>query len=216
MADSAEIDMKEFWETCDTDFAHITTGKYQTYEYMVGVWHKEFLKNYDWQEQTVVDYGCGGGHLCRALREYGWRGKYVGVDIAKRQLCSAEATLKEIGHEEYDLLLLPQKLSSIKADILVCQAVMQHMAPQDYFPFLDNVNNSGIKDVVLQWRDGNLRFNERSVRFRCFTDYRQILLSLSSYKLDFINKVRWRKVRYGGFGLETHTNTGKVRQQGIT
>jgi len=58
---------KDFWETCDTDFAHITAGKYQTYDDAVAVWHKEFWDTCSWHDKIVVDYGCGGGWLYKEL-----------------------------------------------------------------------------------------------------------------------------------------------------
>jgi len=197
---------KDFWETCDTDFAHITAGKYQTYDDAVAVWHKEFWDTCSWHDKIVVDYGCGGSWLYKELASMLADGirikKYYGLDIAQRQINAACAASGD--NPDAEFLLLPQNLCTLNADILVCQSVIQHLNMEEYNVLLESINDSGIPELILNWRDGagGPVFNERNVRLACHTDCNGLLAHLSRYEVAWLNPVRKYKMRYGGFRLK--------------
>jgi len=102
--------MRDFWENCDMDFAHITTGKYQSYDDAVAMWHEEYLVDYDFSGKTIIDYGCGDGWLLNELPD-NIKGCY-GLDIAQRQI---DAAIPRAIPGKAEFLLLPQDLTKFNA-----------------------------------------------------------------------------------------------------
>ncbi|MGB3129361.1 MAG: class I SAM-dependent methyltransferase [Dehalococcoidia bacterium] len=187
---------KDFWETCSLAFAHIAFPKeYQTEAEIIEQWEREFLPRYDWAGKTVVDYGCGGAFLGECLLKRGI-GKYIGLDIAERSVGAARGRLPEA-----TIKLLPADIREFKADILVCQAVMFHMSEPDLNGFLAELNESGIPEIVLQWRHGHSTWFDASERLRCFTCWRDIREALPSYEKAWLRPVGRCDARYGGFRL---------------
>lgn len=75
------------------------------------------------REGSVLDVGCGLGHLCDFLRKHGWKGKYTGVDInpdmvrsAKKRLPEDNFICKDILTEDFDK----------RYDYVFCGATIQH------------------------------------------------------------------------------------------
>lgn len=56
-------------------------------------------------DASVLDFGCGTGHLCALLRrDFGWTGQYTGYDLAPSTLALARAAHPEAQFEERDIL----------------------------------------------------------------------------------------------------------------
>ncbi len=189
--------MKDFWEKCDTDFAHITTGKYQSHEDMVNVWYDEFLCDYDFKKKTVIDYGCGGAWLFDELPKS--IKKYYGFDIAERQI---KAASERVNNKKAEILLLPQDLRTFNADALVCQSVIQHLSKDEYIRLMEIFNQSGIPTLILNWREGETVFRDDNVQMACHTNMMDIIGRLSNYTVKKINPTRKHNMKYGTFVMQ--------------
>jgi len=196
--------MRDFWENCDTDFAHITVGKYQSYDEMVEMWHEEYLDEYDFDGKTVIDYGCGGGWLYDELP--GTVQMYHGFDIAARQIEAAGSRISDNCAKPYfvQFHLLPHAIDNLKADVLICQSVIQHLSVEEYKSFLQAVNTSGIPELILNWRDGECVFNKDSVQRACITNCDALLGELTNYELVKLCDARAYDMRYATFRKKGH------------
>jgi len=153
--------ISEFWNSCGKGFAHISQGylKWQdmSQEHRLA-WALKLAKKYNltvdkikqiFNKSVVIDYGTGSGYLGLALQILDIS-KYIGIDIANRQLKVASKTLKDISAEFY---LAPVEFSEIKADVFISHACIQHFPDEAYIvSFLKNLNNSNIQHIFLQYR----------------------------------------------------------------
>jgi hypothetical protein len=153
---------RKFWETARPGIVHLDTDERmkKCHKSWKELWLSYILPI---KGKSVVDYGTGAGWLGQLLFDEHNISRYIGVDIAQRQLDAAADTTKK-WKEKTEFHILPYDLSESKADVLVCQAVMQHFFDvQMYDDFCGNVNNSNIPMVMLQWREkkGNkkVKFN---------------------------------------------------------
>lgn len=110
------------------------------------------------KKKVVIDYGCGGGLFGKYLKTKRID-KYVGIDISERSLTAAK---KLLGKEAILIKIDPYEfpdLSILTADYLFCMNVIQHFPSKEYLDgWLDNINRSGIKNIVLQCRHGEMYF----------------------------------------------------------
>ena len=206
-------EMKEFWENCPEEFAHVTIEDDQ--ELVANVnWNHAFLNQlhniHNLSFCKVVDYGCGGGQLGKHMHERFEIDEYIGLDIAYRQLEAAEIYLRKynialmnIAHQaplDYTLRfseVVADDFAKIKADVFICQATMQHFPSLGYLDdFLENVNYSGIDTVVLQYRyNGDtviLNDNYKDVKdvcFKCYTTKEYIAEELFNYKTMWVSQL---------------------------
>ncbi len=85
------------------------------------------------RESSVLDIGCGLGHFCEYLREHGWEGKYLGVDINPDMVQAAQERLPGEGFVCGDIL---SEEFGCKSDFVFCGATIQHRPkhgdPQEY------------------------------------------------------------------------------------
>ena len=110
------------------------------------------MTRYDWKGKRVLDYGIGGGYLGEVLFKEYEIASYVGVDISQKSLSAAAKTLSlQIDQGKVRLLLTPQDFNTLKPDVLISQAVIQHFPSVKYLDsFLANVNSAGACEVMLQ------------------------------------------------------------------
>tara|TARA_Y100000588_G_C14065068_1_gene843254 strand:- start:104 stop:775 length:672 start_codon:yes stop_codon:yes gene_type:complete len=75
------------------------------------------------QSDSVLDVGCGLGHLCSYLRKMGWMGSYTGVDINSDMIKWSKERLPQEIFFCGDILLdeLPESY-----DYVFCGATLQH------------------------------------------------------------------------------------------
>lgn len=205
-------DMEEFWDTCPEEFAHITIEDDQ--ELVANVdWNHAFIHKLHTlaplQHSTIVDYGCGGGQLGKHMNDRFELKEYIGIDIAYRQLEASEIYLRKYNR---DLMILAHRaplyftlkfakavkdFADIKADVFICQATIQHFPRTSYLDdFLDNVNYSAIKTVVLQYRYNgetmvkNDKYTEvKDVCFKCYTTKEYIAAALDNYKTMWVSQL---------------------------
>jgi 2-polyprenyl-3-methyl-5-hydroxy-6-metoxy-1,4-benzoquinol methylase len=186
---------RKFWETSEPNISHIGNVKHRIEKYTKDwskLWFDLVLPV---QGKTIVDYGTGAGILGYIfLKDYGLE-KYIGIDIAQRQLDAAKATCALWEHKT-EFHLLPYDLSQTNADMLICQAVMQHFfSPSVFEDFGKNVNDSGIPFLMLQWRNGPVKFNITSKKdikkkaIRANTvDYKFVEALLPNYEMTYLGE----------------------------
>lgn len=83
-------------------------------------------------DSSVLDVGCGLGHLCDFLRAQGWTGKYTGIDITPKMAACAKKRLPNEIILNIDLLY--DKFEE-KFDYVACIAALQHKPMFDSNPF---------------------------------------------------------------------------------
>lgn len=202
------VDIKDFWEKCDTTFAHITIDKHlKNYDELTNNWDKYFLvslnKIFSLHNSTVIDYGIGGGYLGVYLFEKYKISKYVGIDISERQIKYAHKNLQKI-NLPYELILAPVDFSQIKADVFISQAVIQHFPDALYlYDFITNLNNSKIPIIMLQIRyDKNTKFaigqynKIQDVVLRCYTNNEYIQSKLNNYYMIYNGPILKNKYQF--------------------
>lgn len=74
-------------------------------------------------KSSVLDVGCGLGHLCNFLRNCGWQGTYTGLDINSDMIAAAKTRLPKDNFICTDLLT--DKFSD-KYDYVFCAATLEH------------------------------------------------------------------------------------------
>lgn len=86
------------------------------------------------RESSVLDIGCGLGHLCQFLRNFGWEGKYTGMDINPDMIKTAGERLPEDTFICRDIL---SEEFNERYDHVFCGATIQHrpkyVDPEEYF-----------------------------------------------------------------------------------
>jgi SAM-dependent methyltransferase len=179
------MNLKNFWENCNIKFAHIRNKEIYEPHYKQNV-----LPFTSFNNKTIVDYGIGKAHLGKLLLQKHNISKYIGIDISERQLKLAKENLKEFNN--ISLLSVTVDFSTLKADIFVSLACIQHFPSLDYLKeFLNNINNSNIKEVILQYRDNDIDiFNPgnyetiNDVCYSCKLNLKTLLLYLDNYSLS--------------------------------
>jgi SAM-dependent methyltransferase len=143
-------DYKEFWETCPEIFAHLTIDQWLgNEEKLFTQWKTRFLnnENINLTNAKIVDYGCGGGYLGKLLLSEYVIDSYTGIDIAERSIKTAKENLKDFVSANFssDITKIPD------CDIIVCQAVIQHLQNlQEANKVFNLFNKSKAKKLVLQ------------------------------------------------------------------
>jgi len=72
---------------------------------------------------SVLDVGCGLGHLCDFLRRYGWNGAYTGIDINPTMVASARERLPK---DEFMCVDMSCESLDRQFDYVFCGATVQH------------------------------------------------------------------------------------------
>lgn len=186
--------VKSFWETCNTTFAHITAKEWLVSpEYMINSF-KFKMGPIDPTGKTIIDYGIGGAYLGIYLFNNFNIKKYIGIDISQRSLDAANKNL--LKYLNFELLLSPINFNTIKADVFVSFATIQHFPNKKYLDdFLSNLNNSNIKEIALQIRYAKTNeFNNKyktqeDVMMGCCTNKKYIISILTKYDCILKGKV---------------------------
>jgi SAM-dependent methyltransferase len=152
-----EIMTKKWNEKATDQFRHVEINQTILDNY------EKYLNGIDLKNKVVIDYGCGGGYLGKYLFEEKDIKKYIGFDICDISINAAKKLLKE-----YDAKIVKVKshidFSQYKADVFVSLECIQHFPTKRYLDnFLKGVNNSKIKELLIQYRFGNLIFTPANV-----------------------------------------------------
>jgi SAM-dependent methyltransferase len=188
----------EYWETCGERFAHIKQGEWDSVVSSEDTLSK-FEVHYGLKDAAtvvkgavVIDYGIGNGRLAIPLLEAGAR-KYVGIDIADRQLNKARQFLQSKGCKEgYELLKVPVRFADHKPDLFITQACMQHFPNQKFLnSWCENVDASGAAFLLMQYRytEKGKEFNRHSPIWACKVNCPHLAKLLPSYRLEYVSEV---------------------------
>jgi SAM-dependent methyltransferase len=185
---------RKFWETCGFKYAHLNDKGLNRVlrpgSRLEKFYTSEWLQYVDVKNKTLVDYGCGGGLVPRYLFENKSLGRAICLDIAERSLKIAAKTLRKF-KDSTEFKLVPVELSQLNADILISLAVIQHFPSVEHLnQFLENANNSGVDQIVLQIRYGEeTKSNNAYLKpdgnkgFACATNSEYIANKLTNYKI---------------------------------
>ena len=204
--------MKQFWEKCNPNFAHVTlNGHLPGYEKVTAQWEQSFVRLIDFNDKIVIEYGIGGAYLGKYLFENKNIKKYIGFDIAKRSIETAKKTLDNYKDNcEFHLMssITDRTLNdfSVGADIFITQACIQHFPTEEYLNnFLNALNNSSISTIMLQIRhgekticDGGTYDNQSKVVKACRTNGSDLRKILTKYKTTYQSDI-YPKTNYQFF-----------------
>jgi 2-polyprenyl-3-methyl-5-hydroxy-6-metoxy-1,4-benzoquinol methylase len=92
---------------------------------------------------TVLDAGCGLGHLYHEMRrQYDNSKQYLGMDISPAMLKYAKYYCPDVSFIKDDI-----KIFNVKADSIVCTDVLIHQ--EDIKPFVDNMWKNATKELIF-------------------------------------------------------------------
>lgn len=120
--------------------------------------YKMILDNYNLENKTIADYGCGGGLLGNYLyiNQIDIK-KYIGIDIVDKCLHESRLNNSMWNHNvEVEINKInPYNFNlNIKADILIILNLIRYFPDKEYIDFFFNeINISKIKEVFLNFRN---------------------------------------------------------------
>lgn len=176
-----EKNLASFWDNRPDGDAHRTddhTGR--------------FLKPVnplDFENETVLDYGCGGGHLGKQLCEHVKH--FIGLDVSQRSLDWAELYLDEYPNKT---LKRVDRLADYKGrrtiDTLFCFFCIQHFPSFDYLEdFLLAIKERSPRRVIL-----GIRYAEKPIYtphnfYHMIQTNAEEINKVLDYEIQDINKI---------------------------
>lgn len=203
-------EVKDFWETCVEGFAHLngthaihSEGKRSFLTRLI-----EEVLSIDFYSKTVLDYGIGRGDLGKFLYENLDIYKYIAMDVAQRSLDASKDFLEK--YEQTEFLLADLDFKSLQwshnIDIFTSFACIQHFPNIDYLDtFLENLNRSSIKDLILQIRDSDRGYffedgkpydSTGHVARRCCVSKEYVSTKLYNYRMLYFSTVQKSGYQY--------------------
>lgn len=182
---------KDFWESCDETFAHLKINKWlENYEKITAYWETRFLTKLDLKGDSVIEYGIGGGYLGKYLLNNNKISNYIGIDIAERSLIETRQNLSAFA-DKISLYNSTVDFESLKADIFISQACIQHFPSIDYFIiFLEKVARCHFKKIMLQYRFSETTFHvENNPVLSLFTNAKFIKKYLTNYQTAYLSDI---------------------------
>ena len=186
-------EVKDFWNTCGANLAHLKFT-WEVTGLRKRLLDEHIFKRIDFKNKTVIDYGCGGGYITKYLcDEFGIK-KSACIDIAERSIYIAQKILR--GYKNVDYHIAPVEFRQFEADIFLTISVIQHFPDEQFLiEFLKNINESGIKTVVLTIRyDKKTKFNgaymddNNDKCLACMTNNEYILKYMKNYNLIYFTE----------------------------
>ena len=215
------VQVKEFWENCDLNFAHNTLEVHLPgYEKLVKSWEKDFIKKIDFKNKVVLDYGLGGGYLGKYLFEKKKIKSYYGVDISQRSIDKANEIL--VAFKDHKKIMSTEFFYSKftkKVDIFICQACIQHFPSEKYLKnFLLNILKHKPKIIMLQIARGDKTTFSSSeydsaanVVRQCYTNKKYLLPFFSrDYKKPWISKPKKNNYQFFIFERKPEPKKKKI------
>jgi tRNA A22 N-methylase len=173
------------WETCDPAGAHLYPLKWHKSEKSMFNRYKQLITNeINVDNATIIDYGCGGGYLGKYLLENFNIKKYIAYDIAKRSIERAREQLNNYENSYFQQVILNKIPNFYKKnpDIFISLACIIHFPIKKYLDkFLNKVNNSTAKFLILEIRDKNVGLKFRENIYKTFLDGNQACYTPEKY-----------------------------------
>jgi SAM-dependent methyltransferase len=170
---------------------------------------------------SVLDVGCGFGDLFPYLRKYGWKGKYLGIDIvpelvevAKRKYPEAEFMVSDIidipMDKKFDFVLSSgifnaqlkegNNLEHIEISLLSMLERANKMVSSDFMSTYVDFQKSGAWHTDPKWLMDLIR-QKMSKRFSFRLDYMPFEFAVFIYKNDSVNEQHFFTDFKGNFDL---------------
>jgi len=198
-----EQNMEKFWDDANDNFSHRKLEGYHGSEQTVFEFRrKEFMDKIDWNEKSVLDYGCGGGFMGKQLLEETGISSYIGVDISQKSIDSAIGRLEEYDHPKIWLIKMDHSIGDslkklvavhvfLDLQIFICLAVIHHFPSAEYFnDFFSALRMIKPETVLLSIRhDTTTHFNPENPRLSCYTNIKDILMLLPEYKIGYEGEI---------------------------
>jgi SAM-dependent methyltransferase len=74
----------------------------------------------DIRQASILDVGCGVGHLAKWLKQHGHEGEYTGIDILPEMVARARETHPDMRFEQCDILAEPDRF---RADFVMSNGI---------------------------------------------------------------------------------------------
>lgn len=143
------------WDANSKELAHIglcNDKKHFNFQ-MWNRWIKPYLKADD---KIVLDYGCGGGLFFEWLIDNYNPTFYIALDVSERSLKECERVVRSHNKQwSCSFYKIPDEMTKSKPNIIVCNAVIQHMTLGQFNKFRQFCDHSGANDLFIQirWSD---------------------------------------------------------------
>ena len=156
-----EVGMSNYWDQGSKAFqafAHRNYGDHlRSADHVAMRWNATWLRTFAGRHplggRHVVDYGIGAGLLGKMLIGVHKVRLYTGVDVSSRSINATRAFLSRshVNRSKWSLLHTPVDFSSLRADVFISQAVIQHFPDKAYTDdFFRNLARSRIPTLLLQ------------------------------------------------------------------
>lgn len=161
------IKIREKWDGKQIPYEHTN------YEERKDDIYKQIVEGYDFEGKTIIDFGCGAGHLGKYLFENFNIKKYIGIDTSKVSINFAKERLRNYDNKELILMDEFFDFSKYEADIFISIFCIRYFPDRLYLDeFLKKVNESKCKDLIIQYRmnrKNTLDFiSEKVMTFVCY------------------------------------------------
>lgn len=184
---------RKYWETCRSNYAHLKMN-WQMFPQTKRLREVRAIiqDNYKLNNKTIVDYGCGAGWLGLYLFKHHGIEKYIGIDIADRSLHLTREKMEGYNIETHRTHVDFNKLD---ADVFITMSCIQHFPDLKYLRlFLKNLDNSGIKLLILHIRFGRITSSNgdykelKNIGTSCLTNDEHVSENLSNYELLYATR----------------------------
>lgn len=177
--------LEDFWNNCDNKLTHLDLPENKVKE-IIERFENYLIDRINLDNKTVIEYGVGNGYLTEYLLKKFNIKKYACYDIS-------DNVLKAVSR----LNVITKKSTNkfTKCDVFLSFACIQHFPKEEYLnAFLERLNNSNAKEIHLQTREGDKRFNaslenEKSVYHACIIPNEYITERLSNYELTYKSEI---------------------------
>jgi 2-polyprenyl-3-methyl-5-hydroxy-6-metoxy-1,4-benzoquinol methylase len=162
------------------------------------------IQNYS-KEASIIDIGCGAGHLLNFLKQSGYDNSY-GIDISEQQVNSARS--KGLNAEVVNIFDFI-KTNKRKFDIIFAMDIVEHFYKDELFGFFSTVNNllndNGI--LIIRTPNGDGLFPNHII----YGDLTHLTIFNPNSLLQILRLTGFSKIEFYETGPTTKNFYGVVR-----
>lgn len=142
----------------------VIIDKFEKIRYSLPLTYPAEIKRMIPKNSTVLDVGCGDGHLAQWIN---YRGEYkiVGIDISKKDLEVAKRRITDDQKAVFEDLLLVDLTKKIpfnkKFDVVLCSQVVEHLEKVKAYALIHNIEKFARKRVIIATTNGFFQFDSR-------------------------------------------------------